>query len=146
MTSAAQLFEHIVNIRKQYVALMNKRLSKFQLSTSQWLVFKIIVQSRPESITLVEIAKIRNIEKPTATKIIQYLLEQQLIETHTGKDKREKRLFATQHGRNVYDQVMTMIQSTQDALTPMDIELITQTNEQLTQVYQALQSIQEKED
>ena len=106
-----QLFDHIVAIRKAYVEKMNKALLQFGLSSSQWLVLKIIVKK--QSTTLVEIAKLRNIEKPTATKIIQFLIQHQFIESCVGEDKRSKLLTPTQKGCDIYKEIMIMIESVQ---------------------------------
>ncbi|WP_414050754.1 MarR family winged helix-turn-helix transcriptional regulator [Macrococcus animalis] len=147
MTESAQLFDYIVNIRRQYLDLMNKKLSTFQLSSAQWLVLKIIVQHAPDSITLVEISKLRHIEKPTATKLIQYLLEHQFIETHPSTDKRKKKLLPTPKGITTYQEVMNMVHDTQDSLTTsISNDTIKQINSDLAKLYNNLLTLKEKED
>lgn len=126
-----QLFDHILALRKAYVNHMNKSLIHFGLSSAQWLVLKIIV--RKQSTTLVEIAKIRNIEKPTATKIIQFLIQNEFIESTVGQDKRSRLLTPTHKGYTTYEEVMIMIESVQtNYLENIDSDTLLTINEALS--------------
>lgn len=112
--NTAQFFEHILQLRRQYVEHMNKELERFNLSTAQWLVLKNI--NKQAETTLVEIAKQQQLEKPTVTKIVQKLVEESYIQVRPGIDKREKLLSLTAKGNSIYNDVFTIIQSTQQQL------------------------------
>lgn len=128
-----QLFDHILALRKAYVDHMNKSLIYFGLSSAQWLVLKIIV--RKQSTTLVEIAKLRNIEKPTATKIIQFLIQNEFIESKVGQDKRSRLLTPTTKGHTTYEEVMIMIETVQtNYLKDVDSDTLLIINEALSTI------------
>lgn len=112
--NTTQFFEHILQLRRQYVEHMNKELERFNLSTAQWLVLKNI--NKQAETTLVEIAKQQQLEKPTVTKIVQKLVEESYIQVRPGIDKREKLLSLTAKGNSIYNDVFTIIQSTQQQL------------------------------
>lgn len=127
------LFDHILAIRKTYVDYMNKSLNQYGLSSAQWLVLKIIVHK--QSTTLVEIARIRNIEKPTATKIIQSLINNEFIKSSVGQDKRLRLLTPTDKGYTVYEEVMIMITSVQTTyLKDIDVETLQTINDALSTI------------
>lgn len=127
------LFDHILAIRKAYVDHMNKSLNQYGLSSAQWLVLKIIVHK--QSTTLVEIARIRNIEKPTATKIIQSLINNEFIKSSVGQDKRLRLLTPTDKGYTVYEEVMIMITSVQTTyLKDIDVETLQTINDALSTI------------
>ncbi|QRN48854.1 MarR family winged helix-turn-helix transcriptional regulator [Macrococcoides bohemicum] len=127
------LFDQILAIRKAYVDYMNKSLNQYGLSSAQWLVLKIIVHK--QSTTLVEIARIRNIEKPTATKIIQSLINNEFIKSSVGQDKRLRLLTPTDKGYTVYEEVMIMITSVQTTyLKDIDVETLQTINDALSTI------------
>lgn len=127
------LFDYILAIRKAYVDYMNKSLNQYGLSSAQWLVLKIIVHK--QSTTLVEIARIRNIEKPTATKIIQSLINNEFIKSSVGQDKRLRLLTPTDKGYTVYEEVMIMITSVQTTyLKDIDVETLQTINDALSTI------------
>lgn len=113
MNQSQQFFETLLSLRRNYIEEMNILLSHYQLSTAQWLVFKSIAVSAPT--TLVEVAKQRSIEKPTATKIIQKLIELQLLDVTPGQDKREKILSLSIDGRRHYEKIQQAVNQVQQA-------------------------------
>ncbi|WP_165981033.1 MarR family winged helix-turn-helix transcriptional regulator [Macrococcus lamae] len=115
---------------------MDKIVNHYQLSSAQWFIFKTIAQTAPT--TLVEVAKIRAIEKPTATKIIHRLVELNLIQTAEGKDKREKILSLTPHGNTIYEDIQQQVSSTQQkSLSNINVpvEELTEQLVSITQYY-----------
>ncbi|GGB08306.1 MarR family transcriptional regulator [Macrococcus hajekii] len=123
MDENQRFFDSILLIHRRYVEELNVMLSHYQLSTAQWLLFKTIKQMSPT--TLVEVAKVRSIEKPTATKIIQRLIELKYIITAPGQDKREKILTLTPQGEQTYDEVMHKVKLIQSqSLESVDVSLV----------------------
>lgn len=114
MDKSQQIFDTLLNIRRLYVQEMNDLLNSYQLSSAQWLIFKSIAQKAPT--TLVEVAKDRTIEKPTATKVIHRLIELGLIETSEGKDKREKILNLTNVGTEQYETISHAVSKKQSEM------------------------------
>lgn len=70
------------------------------------------------SATHVELSHYLYVEKPTVTRTITRLEELGFVEHVPGKDRREKRMELTEHGRKVYMEVrVTIDQFEQDILT-----------------------------
>ncbi|ULG74360.1 MarR family winged helix-turn-helix transcriptional regulator [Macrococcus brunensis] len=136
MEQSQRFFDLILDVRRLYVEDMNKVLTKHQLSSAQWLVFKEIAKQQPT--TLVEVARSRRIEKPTATKVIHRLIELNLIETSEGKDKREKILTLTTAGSEHYATMLhEVIQKQTEILA--DVEQLDLVTNELSTIYQHLQ-------
>ncbi len=115
-------FETMLDLRRHYVNEMDAILSHYQLSSSQWFIFKTIALTAPT--TLVEVAKARAIEKPTATKIIHKLVELKLVETTEGKDKREKILSLTDYGQDIYKEIQVHVSACQEeSLKDIDLSV-----------------------
>lgn len=114
MTEHQQIFDTLLNIRRLYVEEMNNLLNSYHLSSAQWLIFKSVAQNAPT--TLVEVAKDRTIEKPTATKVIHKLIELNLIMTTEGKDKREKILTLTHEGKTHFEIIYDAVSNKQKQL------------------------------
>lgn len=114
MSDHQHVFDAVLTIRRLYVEEMNELLNSYHLSSAQWLIFKSIAQHAPT--TLVEVAKERTIEKPTATKVIHKLIELNLIATSEGKDKREKILTLTTEGKKQYDAIYQAVSSKQEQM------------------------------
>ncbi|TDM14166.1 MarR family winged helix-turn-helix transcriptional regulator [Macrococcus bovicus] len=136
MEQSQRFFDLLLDIRRLYVEEMNKVLLRHHLSSAQWLVFKEIAKQQPT--TLVEVARSRRIEKPTATKVIHHLIELNLIETSEGTDKREKILTLTPAGSNHYATMLReVIQKQQEILAEVaHLEIVT---DELAIIYQQLQ-------
>lgn len=136
MEQSQRFFDLLLDVRRLYVEDMNKVLTRHQLSSAQWLVFKEIAKQQPT--TLVEVARSRRIEKPTATKVIHHLIELNLIETSEGTDKREKILTLTAAGSDHYATMLQeVIQKQQEIMADVaHLEVVT---DELANIYQQLQ-------
>lgn len=138
--NTTQFFEHILQLRRQYVEHMNKELERFNLSTAQWLVLKNI--NKQAETTLVEIAKQQQLEKPTVTKIVQKLVKESYIQVRLGVDKREKILSLTAKGNSIYNDVFTIIQSTQQQLLKdVPDSLIEQMNDSFVTIQEQMKQL-----
>ncbi|KAA1039637.1 MarR family winged helix-turn-helix transcriptional regulator [Macrococcus equipercicus] len=130
-------FEALLDLRRSYVGEMDFIVNNYQLSSAQWFIFKTIAQTAPT--TLVEVAKARTIEKPTATKIIQKLVELNLIQSSEGRDKREKILSLTEHGQSMYQEIQQQVSTCQQeslANISVPVEELTAQLNMVTQYYQ----------
>jgi MarR family transcriptional regulator, transcriptional regulator for hemolysin len=63
------------------------------------------------SSTNVEISQYQGVEKPTITRTMASLEELGYVVQMPGKDKREKRMQLTEHGRAIYENVRVTIDS-----------------------------------
>jgi len=79
---------------------LDKVIGGFDLTLSQWKVIDFVEKSG--ACTLVAISRHFSTEKPSVTRMINYLEEKQLVEKVSGKDRREKRIQLTGLGREVY--------------------------------------------
>lgn len=103
------LFDSYRDLYRPYVNVVNNRLAKFNLFSTQWLVLRLI--SLKGSCTLAEIAKETRVEKPSVTRTIQKLIEIGYIETRQGEDRREKYVLLTERGTEVYEAIQLELSS-----------------------------------
>lgn len=95
---------------------LNIQLGKHHLYRAQWTILYRLFNSGPS--TLVELSNYQGVEKPTVTRTINRLEELGYVEQIPGKDKREKIMQLTEHGKDVYLEVrVTIDQFEQDILT-----------------------------
>ncbi|TDM02319.1 MarR family winged helix-turn-helix transcriptional regulator [Macrococcus carouselicus] len=141
MEQTQKFFDLLLDIRRLYVEDMNALLTTHQLSSAQWLIFKEIAKKEPT--TLVEVARSRKIEKPTATKVIHKLIELNLIQTSEGKDKREKILNLTDFGKQHYEMMLKDVIQKQKDISG-EIEELQVVTEQLEKIYKHLESGKEE--
>lgn len=66
--------------------------------------------------TLVEICTYQRVEKPTMSRAINRLEEQNIVEQVPSKDKREKRIHLTPQGKKLYAEVRITIDRFEIAL------------------------------
>jgi len=93
---------------------LNEELGQTGLFHSQWLVLYTI--NRQQSVTHVEISDYLDIEKPTVSRTVKRLEEQNLVETIPSEDKREKRLQLTKKGIEHYKEGHEIVTHFEDAL------------------------------
>ncbi|MEN1970378.1 MarR family transcriptional regulator [Lentibacillus sp. N15] len=86
---------------------LNVQLNKHNLHRAQWTILYYLYNNGPT--TLVEISNYQGVEKPTTTRTFARLEELGYVEQMPGKDKREKRMRLTEHGRNIYEHVRVTI-------------------------------------
>ena len=105
MKSSQQFFSEYIQIYRPLLNRLNILLSPYQLFHSQWGILKLLWLEG--EMTSAEIAVRRQVEKPSVTKIVQRLLEMDLISIRTGTDRREKWIGLTEHGRATVMKIMS---------------------------------------
>ncbi len=94
-----EIFRQFVLMDRPVASSLDKVLRGFDLTLSQWKVIDFIEESG--TCTLVAISRHFSIEKPFVTRTINRLEENRLVETTSGRDKREKRIRLTGAGKEV---------------------------------------------
>ncbi|WP_017549903.1 MarR family winged helix-turn-helix transcriptional regulator [Salinicoccus carnicancri] len=98
-----EFFDAYVALYRPYINRANSILTAYNLYSSQWLILKDI--AKHGTTTLADVSRRRQIEKPTANKVIKHLLELGLIQSEQGEDRRVKNLTMTEDGVHLYDEV-----------------------------------------
>ena len=98
-----EFFDAYVALYRPYINRANSILTAYNLYSSQWLILKDIAKNG--TTTLADVSRRRQIEKPTANKVIKHLLELGLIQSEQGEDRRVKNLTMTEDGVHLYDEV-----------------------------------------
>lgn len=104
MKISQQFFTEYIQIYRSTLNRLNALLSPYQLFHSQWGILKLLAFEG--EMTSAEIAVRRQVEKPSVTKIIQRLLEMELISIRPGTDRREKWIGLTEHGQLTVQKIM----------------------------------------
>ena len=103
MNIEQEFFDAYVALYRPYINRANNVLSAYNLYSSQWLILKDI--AKHGTTTLVDVSRRRQIEKPTANKVIKHLLELGLVESTQGEDRRVKHLAMTEEGSELFNEV-----------------------------------------
>ena len=98
-----EFFDAYVALYRPYINRANSILTAYNLYSSQWLILKDI--AKHGTTTLADVSRRRQIEKPTANKVIKHLLELGLIQSEQGEDRRVKNLTMTGDGVHLFDEV-----------------------------------------
>lgn len=98
-----EFFDAYIALYRPYINRANSILTAYDLYSSQWLILKDI--AKHDTTTLVDVSRRRQIEKPTANKVIKHLLELGLIQSEQGEDRRVKNLTMTEKGVHLFDEV-----------------------------------------
>ena len=93
---------------------LNEQLAKIGLFHSQWLLIYCLKQQK--SATLVELSNYLDVEKPTITRTVKRLEEQNLIENIPSHDKRERRIQLTDKGIHVYEEAIRIVSNFEQGL------------------------------
>ena len=93
-------FHEQLQFTRSFKKKLNEKLSVAELFHSQWLVLYSI--NKEQSVTLVEISDYLDVEKPTISRTVKRLEEQDLVDTIPSEDKRERRLQLTEKGLERY--------------------------------------------
>ncbi|MDN3427252.1 MarR family transcriptional regulator [Planococcus sp. APC 4016] len=102
-----EFFHQFLLLSRPFEHHLNNELGKHGLYRAQWSILYYIANN--DSATLVELAHYQRIEKPTVTRTVTRLEEQGYLEHIPGKDRREKRMQLTAHGKKVYAEVRVTI-------------------------------------
>jgi MarR family transcriptional regulator for hemolysin len=108
-------FQQLLLLYRPFENRLNIQLAKHQLYRAQWSILYYLANEG--SATHVELSHYLYVEKPTITRTITRLEELGYVEHVPSKDRREKRMQLTEHGKNVYKAVrVTIDQFEQDIL------------------------------
>ncbi|ASS97412.1 MarR family winged helix-turn-helix transcriptional regulator [Peribacillus simplex] len=115
MKTYQKFFQQLLLLYRPFENNLNIQLGKHDLHRAQWSILYYLTNY--VSATLVELATYQSVEKPTITRTIARLEELEYVEHVPSKDKREKRMRLTEHGKKVYSEVrVTIDQYEQDIL------------------------------
>lgn len=100
-------FHEHLQLTRLFKKKLNENLASLGLFHSQWLVLYCI--NKQHSTSLVEISSYLNVEKPTISRTIKRLKEEELVETIPSEDKREKRVRLTSKGKEQYQKAFEIV-------------------------------------
>lgn len=129
-------FHQQLQFTRSFKKKLNEQLSAAGLFHSQWLVLYCIHKLEP--VTLVEISNYLDVEKPTVSRTIKRLDEQELLETVPSSDKREKRIQLATKGKEKYEKGQEIVNRFEKRLA----EGITETDRLTT--LQTIQTLEQR--
>lgn len=93
-------FHQQLQFSRSYKKRLNEKLSSAGLFHSQWLVLYCIKKQQP--VTLVQVSAYLDVEKPTVSRTVKRLEEQNLVREIPSPDKRERLVCLTDQGEETY--------------------------------------------
>ena len=84
-------------VHRPLTNFINHILEKHAISSSYWRLLRVLENG--ESKNFGDISKELIVEKPAVTKMIKQLSVQEMVEIHSGHDKREKMVKLSQYGK-----------------------------------------------
>lgn len=105
MQFSQKFFAEYIQLYRPILNRLNTLLAPYQLFHSQWGILKLL--KLEGEMTLAEIAMHRQVEKPSVTKIVQRLLEMELVSIRPGLDRREKWIVLTENGQITVKTIMS---------------------------------------
>lgn len=136
MTHVSSIFHQIILFYRPFETHLNTILAKHNLHRAQWSILYYLEKN--DSMTLVKLAQLQGVEKPTVTRTVSKLEDAGLIEPINSYDKREKKIALTEKGRILYHQVRVPIDTFEHRL----LEGISE--EQQAQMIEILVALREK--
>ncbi|MDV6377265.1 MarR family transcriptional regulator [Sporosarcina sp. GW1-11] len=109
MKRQPQFFAEYIQLYRPLLNRLNTLLAPYGLFNSQWGILKLL--KLEGEMTSAEIASRRQVEKPSVTKIIQRLLEMNLVSIRPGTDRREKWIGLTELGHETVDKVVLQLET-----------------------------------
>lgn len=114
LDSRRELFYQYAALYRPYINQVNKRLAPFQLTFAHWaILYRLYYHGKH---TVSEISQKQHVEKPTITKMVQKLVELELVEAKEGEDKRVRNLQLTNKGAETFETVQRKIIELQQTL------------------------------
>lgn len=98
LTEKLDFFKLYSLVHRPLTNFLNGILEKHELSSSYWRLLRVLENG--ESKNFRDITKELIVEKPAVTKFIKKLSDLEMIEIHSGHDKREKMVKLTPHGKD----------------------------------------------
>lgn len=108
MELSQRFFSEYIAIYRPLVNRLNMILAPHNLFHSQWTTLKLL--KLEGEMTSAEIAARQQVEKPSVTKIIQRLVEMELVKVRPGEDRREKWLGLTDRGHETVKDILNELQ------------------------------------
>lgn len=109
-----KIFHEQLQFTRSFKKKLNEKLAEADLFHSQWLVLFYVEKQQP--VTLVEISNYLDVEKPTVSRTVKRLEEQELIEAIPSVDKRERRIRLTARGQDSYQKGYEIVTSFEEEL------------------------------
>ncbi|MFD1205261.1 MarR family winged helix-turn-helix transcriptional regulator [Sporosarcina contaminans] len=100
-------FSQYGKVYRPFIHQLNVKLHSYGLFNSQWAILRLLFQEG--QMTPAEIANRQQVEKPSVTKILQRLAEMKYVDAMPGKDRREKLISLTDHGRTVVEEITVQL-------------------------------------
>ena len=98
---------------RPFINELNIKLGQYNLYSSQWGMLRMIADEGP--ISFGEIASLLYIEKPSVTRQVQKLVDLQLVEIKSGKDKREKIVHLSANGHQIVEEIQQNLKPSLEA-------------------------------
>ncbi|PIC64215.1 hypothetical protein CSV79_07765 [Sporosarcina sp. P13] len=108
MKRQPQFFAEYIQLYRPLLNRLNTLLAPYSLFNSQWGILKLL--KLEGEMTSAEIATRRQVEKPSVTKIVQRLLEMDLVSIRPGTDRREKWIGLTSQGHETVDKIVSELE------------------------------------
>ncbi|MHA6252870.1 MarR family winged helix-turn-helix transcriptional regulator [Oceanobacillus sp. CAU 1775] len=126
-------FHQHLQFSRSFKKQLNERLTAIDLFHTQWLVLYCINRMQP--VTLVEISNYLDVEKPTISRTVKRLEEQNLIETIPSEDKRERLIRLSLKGEESYKEGQEIVAQYEanlvQTISERDMEITLKTIEKL---------------
>ncbi|MFD1851314.1 MarR family winged helix-turn-helix transcriptional regulator [Oceanobacillus bengalensis] len=107
-------FQRNLQFNRSFKKKLNEQLMKVGLYHSQWSIIYYLKQF--DTTTLVEISNYLDVEKPTITRTVNRLEEQQLVVKIPSEDKRERRIQLTGKGLALYEEAKQIVDAFERSL------------------------------
>lgn len=131
MELSQQFFSAYITIYRPLLNRLNTILAPYNLFHSQWTILKLL--KLEGEMTSAEIAARQQVEKPSVTKIVQRLVEMELVSARPGEDRREKWLGLTDTGQETVERILDELQAMYKELLgdvdPQEVETAAQVME-----------------
>ncbi len=99
MEAQLQAYYEFAGLFKLYMHKQNTMLAKFQLSNPSWSIMHVLMHHGPQTVSHLSVLK--NVEKPSISRVVQLLVELGYVECLSGEDKRVKMVALTEKGTQV---------------------------------------------
>ncbi|MFD1448428.1 MarR family winged helix-turn-helix transcriptional regulator [Oceanobacillus profundus] len=109
-----RFFQLNMQFTRTFRKKLNEHLVEVGLYYSQWSIVYYLKQCG--SATLVEITNYLEVEKPTISRTVKRLEEQQFIERLPSEDKRERKMQLTKKGLEMYEKAYDVVNKFEQSL------------------------------
>ncbi|MBP2078758.1 MarR family winged helix-turn-helix transcriptional regulator [Oceanobacillus polygoni] len=131
-----RFFQLNMQFTRAFRKKLNEQLVEVGLYYSQWIIVHYLKQWG--SATLVEITNYLDVEKPTISRTVKRLEEQELIERMPSQDKRERKIQLTEKGLEMYEKAYDVVNKFEQSL----LEEIPET--EMESAFRTIQQLRDK--